>query len=462
MEPWEISKAQENWRKYPLLCSEQFFGSRLWAKQEEVMLAVRDYAKVAVKSGNTVGKSRIAAEISLTFLLSYYPSKVIITAPTFTQIEEILWKEIAGLYNKTKIPIGGELLKTELKLNEQWFALGVSTNEVNRFQGFHSPYLLVIVDEALGVSKEIWEAIEGLHPFRVLAIGNPLLSSGDFFQCFSSALWHKITITCQECVDWQNKFGKIPGLVTQAWINERKKEWGENHPLYQSRVEATFPEIGTNSVIQPLYVKDAVDRELRFNPTGRITVCDVGAEGDDSTVIYNMEGYKIVSQDISNEKDTMKTAGKIIIHKNQFRSDLIVIDKCGLGKGVYDRVREVLGAPQNHIVYGLDSAETPKTENKEVQFLNVRAEMWWYVGELFRDCLTSIPIDEELKQDLKTPTYEVIDSSGKIKIEAKKDIKARLGRSPDKGDTYVMGCYAQQFVEKRRNFKQVHHPVGRV
>jgi len=213
-------------------------------------------------------------------------------------------------------------------------------------------------------------------------------------------------------------------------------------------------------VIKPIWVRQSVDRELRFNPETRITVADIGAGGD-LTVIYNMQGYQIKSQDISGEKDTMKTAGKIIINANDFRSDMIVIDKCGLGLGVYDRIREVLGIPRNHIVYGLNSAEKPKTEQKELQFFNVRAEMWWYVSQLFGDCLTSIPRDEDLISDLCSPTYEV-DSSGKIKIESNDEIRLRLGRSPDKGVTYVMGCYAQQFVQRRKDFKRGRHPKGRV
>ena len=141
----QVLQAQANWRKKPLLFASQFFSPTLWQAQEDILDALTTYKLVAVKSGNTIGKSYVSALVTLWFLLSHYPSKVIITAPPFNQIENILWKEIANLYNHSKIPIGGELLKTELKFNDEWFALGISTDEVNRFQGFHSPYLLVIL-----------------------------------------------------------------------------------------------------------------------------------------------------------------------------------------------------------------------------------------------------------------------------------------------------------------------------
>ena len=56
-------------------------------------------------------------------------------------------------------------------------------------------------------------------------------------------------------------------------------------------------------------------------------------------------------------------------------------------------------------------------------------------------------IDPKLKGQLTTPTYAF--RNGKILIEAKADIKKRLGRSPDRADAYVNGLWALQFVESR-------------
>ena len=88
----EILSAQKVWQNNPVFFSEQLFNLKLWQKQVEVINALRDHKKVAVKSGHTIGKSLLAADATLWFLLSYYPSKVIITAPTFLQVEEIIFK----------------------------------------------------------------------------------------------------------------------------------------------------------------------------------------------------------------------------------------------------------------------------------------------------------------------------------------------------------------------------------
>lgn len=440
IESWKILKAQENWRNNPLLCSEQFFGSRLWAKQEEVMLAVRDYSRLAVKSGNTVGKSRIAAEIALTFLISYYPSKVIITAPTYTQIEEILWKEIAKLYNHSFIPIGGELLKTELKLNEEWFALGISTNEVNRFQGFHSPYLLVIIDEALGVAPEIWEAIEGLHPFRILAIGNPLQAQGDFFNCFSNPQWHKITISCLACIEWQEKNGRIPGLVTREWIEERKQEWGEKSPLYQARVLGEFPQEGTDTLIHLNWVEQCRNKDLEQDDDEiKIVACDVARFGNAKTPILDRIGHDIIGIEIKEKIPTTMTAGIIKRHYEDKEADSLVVDDDGVGGGVTDILVE-----QKIGVYAFKGGARQKAIDKN-HFANLRSQFYWYTAKKLEKgmySLKKLPQREYeiLKNQLCSIKY-IIDSMGRIKVESKEDMLARGLPSPDLGDVVVYSEY---------------------
>ena len=57
-----------------------------------------------------------------------------------------------------------------------------------RFQGFQGR-LLTVVDEAHGVKADFWDAIEGIRAggdVRVLALGNPTIVSGPFYDAFTS------------------------------------------------------------------------------------------------------------------------------------------------------------------------------------------------------------------------------------------------------------------------------------
>lgn len=432
---------QNIWRNDPVGLSHRLFDSVLWSKQQEVLNAVRDYPRVAVKSGNTVGKSKTAAEVALGYLLSYYPSKVITTAPTFTQVEDILWKEIALLYNKAKVPIGGELLKTEIHMDEQWFAMGISTNEVNRFQGFHSPYLLVIIDEALGVDPMIWEAIEGLHPHRILAIGNPLTPEGEFFKAFNSPLWHKITISCLEAVRWQQENTVIPGLVTLEWCEERAKEWGVKSPLYQSRVLGEFPQEGTDTLIHLGWMdKCRENKEPEEEDAIKIVACDVARYGEDKTCIMDRIGHTPTGIEIKEKIPTTQTSGIVKRHYEREASDNLVIDDSGVGGGVTDNlVAQKIG------VLAFNGGSKQKAIDKN-RFKNLRSQFCWIVA---RKCergmynLSKLPQKEYeiLKSQACSIKYS-IDVEGRICVETKDDMKARGLNSPDVFDTFVMSEYA--------------------
>lgn len=439
----KCQQALVNWKLNPELFHKSLFDNRLWSKQVEIFNAVRDYSRVAVRSGNTIGKSRITAEIALWYLIAFTPSKVITTAPTFNQVENILWKEIGTLYHKAKVPIGGKLLGTSLEMNQEWFALGLSTDEVNRFQGFHSPHLLVLIDEALGVSPIIWEAIEGLHPEKVLAIGNPLEASGNFWECFNSPLWHKIAASCEECVKWQEKNERIPGLVTRQWIEERREEWGPKSALFQARVLGEFPVEGTDLLIQPKWVEDARDRDLDFDEEAiRIVASDVATKhGGNYTVVGYREGDDIQELDIY-QGSTIPMTAQAIKHKYEKKqADSITIDSDGVGEGVSDILtNQHLGVQEFHGGYGSKAIDSNR-------FKNLRTQFYWLMAKKFEKGLYSLKKlpqkqYELLKMQLCSIKAKAPDALGRFQIETKEDLLARGIASPDLADTVMMSEYA--------------------
>lgn len=454
--PTEITQKQkidllESWRTNPLLHHKSFFENQLWYKQEEVLLSVRDNKYTACKSANTVGKSHIAGKVVHWFLATHYPSKVVTTAPTFLQVEEILWKEIANAYYKSKEPIGGSLLKTELKFNDEWFALGISTNEVNRFQGIHSPYLLVVIDEALGVAPEIWEAIDGLHPYRVLAIGNPLDPSGDFYNCFSSPLWHKITISAQECVNWQTEHGKIPGLVTQEWIDERAEEWGRGSPLYQSRVLGEFPEEGVDTLIQRKWVEEARNR-VNDGSNGtqvdneedsiKIGACDVASKhGQSETVVGFRYGHTIKEMKAYQQIPITSTANILKREYVSKKLDSSVVDSDGIGEGLADMLIEYkIPILEFHGGYGQKAIDFNKYKNLRTQFYCIVAKK--FEKSLYSLNQLSQREYELLKNQLCSIKVKPPDPMGRIQIETKDDMMARGIKSPDYADCFMMLEYS--------------------
>lgn len=114
----------------------------------------------------------------------------------------------------------------------------------------------------------------------------------------------------------------------------------------------------------------------------------------------------------------------------------IHVDVIGIGASVYDHLSGagVLALPVN-----CSAASGARDKTGVFGFRNVRAELWWRMREALDpsgNCLMALPPDRGLLADLAAPRWKYL-AGGKVQIEAKDDIKKRLGRSPDRGDAVV-------------------------
>jgi hypothetical protein len=115
---------------------------------------------------------------------------------------------------------------------------------INR-RSIHALNPLILVDEACGVPKSIFDAVDALATnsnARVLAIGNPDDPSSHFAQiCKPGSGWHVITISAFDTPAYTGE--KVPEellplLVSPEWVEERKLRWGVTNPIYQSKCSA--------------------------------------------------------------------------------------------------------------------------------------------------------------------------------------------------------------------------------
>jgi len=247
-------------------------GDTPWKKQIEILESVRDNKETTVRSCHSAGKSFIASRAALWFGASFPQSIVLTTAPTERQVKGIIWKEIRSAHMRAKIPIGGQLLSQELKWAPDWFIWGFTapTYDPDKFQGFHAPYILIIADEAAGISPEIFEAIDSILSSghgRLLMIGNPTDPSSEFARSFKRSYNKKIKISAydtpnfthfgiteKEIADgsWKERVGDsdlpCPHLINPEWV-EKRYQLGPDSPFYISRVLAEFPDTSQHTLI---------------------------------------------------------------------------------------------------------------------------------------------------------------------------------------------------------------------
>ena len=451
----------------PDLFATDILGVTLWTKQKEVLEALTINRRVAVKSGNGLGKGFCASVAVLWFLHSHNPGIVLSTAPTFRQVRYVLWRQIRRLYRPVADVLGGKMLDTRWELAEDRYAMGLSAESADQFQGFHSDNMLIVVDEAEGVSDEIYEGIEAVMTSsepRLLLIGNPTTVSGAFRRAFYEErnLYHPITISALESpnVDPRESGKPWPGLTTAEWVQEREETWGKDNPIYRARVLGEFPDQGEDTLFNLTQIEQATQRVLPestgpashagshagtdadaiesvdafdfgSNPADAevVLAVDVARFGSDRSVILRRRGNSVEEIRTFQKLDTMALTGWVIAAIKEFRPSRVVIDEIGVGAGVVDRLKE-----EEHQVRGVNVARRAREDNT---FANLRSEGFWRLRDLFATGGISIPADNQLIGELAALRYSY-DSNGRILMEGKEAIRRRGLPSPDKADALML------------------------
>ena len=459
----------------PLRFAMEILGVAPWDKQRDVLDAVMRHRRVAVKSGNGLGKDFTAAVVVLWYLHCHDPAVALSTAPTFRQVRHVLWRQIHRLHRNARVPLGGTLLDTRWDIAEDRYALGLSADGADQFQGFHCPNVLVVVDEAEGVDEEIYEAIDSVMTSRnptLLLIGNPTSTSGPFFRAFHEerGIYRNITISALDSPNVRVGGTSISGLTTARWVEERRQIWGENSDLYRSRVLGEFPKRGEDNLLsmddinaaiyddcsavvagegrdeddaaggkpalRPTEAHPFVDLAGLFLPGmmpsnyGRVVVgVDVARFGNDRTVVLMRRGDRVESIKSFARIDTMASVGQVMVAIREHRPDAVNIDEIGVGSGVVDRLRE-----QGMRVRGVNVSESPRRDRT---CANLRAEGYQTLAQRFRDHRIRIPRDTELISELVNLRYGY-DSRGRLVMQNKRKAKGRGAPSPDKADALML------------------------
>ena len=427
------------WQTDPVGFARGMLGAKPWEKQEEILDAVQVHNRVAVRSCNGSGKTFIAAHAVLWWLMCFPDSLVITTAPTEHQVRDVLWREIRRVYHGNEHLIGGKLLRTSLELDDKHYALGLSTNTPERFQGFHEGHILFVVDEASGVREGIFEAIEGSMTSdhaRMLLLGNPTALSGYFYEAFHRrrSLWHTIHISALETPNV--KVGKVtkPTLVTPKWVEDAKVNWGEDSPMYQIRVLGEFPSESEDTLISLKTIENAVEdkdpvTDVHDGEHVELGV-DVARFGSDRTVICVRQGDRVIDIASYTKKDTMETAGLVKAAVERHSPACVRVDVIGVDAGVVDRLTEQ-GMPG---VTGINVAQ--RATNPE-HFANLKAELYDGLRERFQQGRIRIPNNQKLISELASIRYSFT-SSGQTRLEDKDELRGRGQPSPDMADALML------------------------
>jgi hypothetical protein len=427
-------------------------GIHPWSKQVEIMESVRDNPRTAVQSCHSTGKTYISAGVVSWWVDSHPPGEafVLTTAPTGDQVTALLWREINRLHGKAGLPGRTNLTQWYLpnETGEELVAFGRKPSEYSEaaFQGFHAKYILVVKDEASGVPTPLWNAAESVasnRHARILVIGNPDVPEGEFYEaCQPGSPYHVIKIGYHDTPAFTGEHVPeevLDVLISPEWVESRRQAWGEESALFQAKVLGQFP-TGDHDPWRIIPETAAAKcRYLEPDEGGKhVAGLDVGAGGD-RTVLIERVGNAVARKHSFQSDDPMKSVDELVEVLTEWDVDFVNVDSTGIGWALTGSLRRGLKkAEAKARVNGVNFA----TKSNRKECLNKRAELWWNGRHLTRNGLWSLrELDDDDVAELTSPRYEVHKASGKIKVEAKDEVKKRIHKSPDVADAVLLAFY---------------------
>ncbi|SDF83371.1 hypothetical protein SAMN05660686_02463 [Thalassobaculum litoreum DSM 18839] len=415
--------------------------------QERIALSVRDNRRTAVPSCHGAGKSKVGAGLCLWFGIAFPGCKIATTAPSFRQVKNIIWANMRQMHERALMPLGGELFTTRWEMDPEWYAFGFTTKDPDAVSGIHAPEIFILLDEAAGILNPIWKAIEGLTSSafpRVLSIGNPTDPTGGFKkECDDLAATNPEALIRISAFDTPNlQAGKIviPGLTTQEWVEERKRDWGEESPLYVAKVLGEFPDQADDALIRMSWAEKA--KVAEFDDSGeRVLAVDVARFGRNRTVAYLREGRRYRRHLRKMGLDTVQVANLVWELIEDLEPDRVVIDDSGVGGGVTDQIRDKIRSagrgPEIDAFNGQNQANDPD------KYSNRRTEGYWTLRGDFREGLVDIEDGDEsddVISQLTSIRYRTrnLGRQEVLQIETKDEMERRGMPSPDDADAIMM------------------------
>lgn len=354
---------------------------------------------------------------------------------------------------------------------------------VGKLIGYKRGRVILVADELPELSEAILEAALGnlnSNPeFQLIGIGNPA-SHYDAFGVFCKPKegWKSITALDDE---WETDYGwcirfdglKAPNVVareeiypwmlTEAKIEEGKKNLGENSPSFWRMYRGFWCPTGSEDGCYSegdIIMFDAQDTVFWKEPPTRVAALDASfsANGDRAVALLGNIGETIdgltVLQTDSEYKELLEDVTKPEVPRNfqiaqQFKELCeeekvtpfnAAVDSTGAGGPFCDILAVVWSADFLRVYFGgvasdRQVAASDERTGKEA-FSNRMSEIWM-AGKAFLRSGQLKGLPDQACKEMVSRLYKTRKKNDKvvIEVEPKPEMKARIGKSPDVADT---------------------------
>lgn len=392
--------------------------------------------KISVVSGHGTGKSATFSWLILWYLFCFKDAQIGITAPTADQLNSVLWKELKIWLTKMPSKLAEKYDWQETSLNwkespSTQFARARTARKENTeaLSGLHGDYVFLGCDEASGIDDAIYRSAEGSLTgpnTLVVLISNGTRNLGYFYDTHNDdkANWQTLQFDSEESP-----------IVDPSYVKRMEDKYGRDSDEFKIRVKGGFP--SSEQMDDQGWIPLVTDRDVRVGADNLPFVgkkwlgIDPSGEGDDTTrwVLRDRFQARVVATEAtSNDKGIAKKTYDLI-QEFALQPQNVLVGNFGVGADVR---AELLLLDHNMNIQTVMEGDKPSDEEL---YLNVRAEMAFRA----RDWLIrgGALVGDELKRDVIGYAYKS-NLRGLKQLMDKPNLKKRLGRSPDRGDAFLM------------------------
>ncbi|MDP4220841.1 MAG: hypothetical protein Q8916_13965 [Bacteroidota bacterium] len=441
-------------------------GISLWSKLEEIFEAVQSgKRKILIRSCNGAGKTCALAAICNWKLKTTEDSIVITTASSHTQVKRNLWGEIRKQAKYGTLYGKGQVRESFIKLTDKHYGIGISPAVKENAQGFHAERMLVVVDEATGVSREIINALFGNatgSDAQIILAYNPLDTDSFVYEAEQNNDWHVITISAFDHPNVIEGKDLIKGAVSAHWIADMLPTWSyevekgspdsfefggktwRKTSQVASRIFGEWSLDGGEGFI-PMYLvkRSCALAEMRGDKAMGI---DIARSGTDETIFAFFDGNTQLPFHSMRTKDLVEIAHAI---EGYYHAGwkIIALDDTGVGAGVTDILKSN-GIPCHPVNFASAASVLQKLPYRQIA--NTRAEMYFALDEELKKKQIKLLDDRKLHQEITALRLRQSENREAYLLEDKSDLVRRLGRSPDRADATALARYGLRLEGKRQ------------
>ncbi len=361
-------------------------------------------------------------------------------------------------------------------------AISRTKDAEGRIRGGHAPRRRIIGDEAQDITDTVFEAT--VNPMsapeaKCVWLSNPVERISRFGdECEPVTGWGSVG---ENDLCWETKkgvclhldglqspnlkagFAKFTGLLTPQNVEDVRKEHGENSVAWWKLIRGFWPPDGMVSHIFPVSVIERMLAPIEFDfPPVFCASLDPAYEQDEAVMQMGELGGRRGGQLAVNGLATMvmkydasrgtepkdyQLAHWVIREcrdQRRMKPEHFIMDLTGGGRGTF----AILQKEWSPLVQGIDYAgaatdrplRTDQPGKADEMFLFFVTELWFRARACGEDGMLGglRNLERMTQDDLHSRRYETKETTkgSRRQAEPKKEVRDRLGRSPDRGDAF--------------------------